>query len=148
MAKVGFIGLGIMGLPMATNLQAGGHQLFLNDMKAPPASLTGGGATVCASAAEVAKQADIIVIMVPDTPHVEAVLFGANGVASGITKGKIVVDMSSISPIATKEFAKKINDLGAEYLDAPVSGGEVGAKAATLTIMVGGSEATFRKSVV
>jgi len=145
MAKVGFIGLGIMGLPMATNLQAGGHQLFVNDRKTPSAALTSGGAVACATAAEVAKQADIIVIMVPDTPHVESVLFGENGIASTITKGKIVVDMSSISPIATKEFAKKINDLGAEYLDAPVSGGEVGAKAATLTIMVGGKEETFNK---
>lgn len=143
MAKVGFIGLGIMGAPMAGHLLAGGHELFVNDMKTPPAALTDGGAKACANAAEVAKQADIIVIMVPDTPHVEAVLFGANGVASGISAGKIVVDMSSISPIATKEFAKKINDLGAEYLDAPVSGGEVGAKAATLTIMVGGKEETF-----
>jgi len=143
MAKVGFIGLGIMGLPMATNIQAGGHQLFVNDIKAPPAELTAGGATVCATAADVAKQADIIIVMVPDTPHVEAVLFSENGVAKGLSKGKIVVDMSSISPIATKEFAKKINALGAEYLDAPVSGGEVGAKAATLTIMIGGSEAAF-----
>jgi 2-hydroxy-3-oxopropionate reductase len=143
MANVGFIGLGIMGAPMALNLQKGGHKLFVNDMKAPPADLISGGAKVCANSAEVAKQADIIIIMVPDTPHVDAVLFGENGVAKGISKGKIVVDMSSISPIETKEFAKKINALGAEYLDAPVSGGEVGAKGATLTIMVGGSEAAF-----
>ena len=143
MAKVGFIGLGIMGAPMAANLQAGGHQLFVNDMKAPPAALIDGGATVCASAAEVAKLTNIIITMVPDTPHVDAVLFGENGVTQGLSKGKIVVDMSSISPIATKEFAKKINALGCEYLDAPVSGGEVGAKAATLTIMIGGSEAAF-----
>ncbi len=143
MANIGFIGLGIMGKPMALNLQNGGHKLFINDMKAPPAELTSGGAVGCANAAEVAQKADIIVIMVPDTPHVEAVLFGENGVAKGIAKGKIVVDMSSICPIATKEFAKKINALGAEYLDAPVSGGEVGAKAATLTIMVGGSDAAF-----
>ncbi|MEA5098560.1 MAG: 2-hydroxy-3-oxopropionate reductase [Burkholderiaceae bacterium] len=143
MANVGFIGLGIMGKPMALNLQKGGHKLFLNDMKTPPAELTSGGAVTCANAAEVAKQADIIIIMVPDTPHVDAVLFGENGVAKGISKGKIVVDMSSISPIETKVFAKKINDLGAEYLDAPVSGGEVGAQAGSLTIMVGGSEATY-----
>ena len=143
MAKVGFIGLGIMGAPMAANLQAGGHQLFVNDFKAPAKALIDGGAKVCPNAAEVAKLADIIIVMVPDTPHVEAVLFGDNGVASGLSKGKIVVDMSSISPIATKEFAKKINALGCEYLDAPVSGGEVGAKAASLTIMVGGSEASF-----
>ena len=143
MANVGFIGLGIMGAPMAGNLQKGGHKLFVNSHSAVPADLISAGAVVCANGAEVAKQADIIILMVPDTPHVESVLFGEGGVASGISKGKIVVDMSSISPIATKEFAKKINDLGAEYLDAPVSGGEVGAKAATLTIMVGGSEATF-----
>jgi len=143
MANIGFIGLGIMGKPMALNLQNGGHKLFVNDMKAPPAELTAGGAVACANAAEVAQKADIIIIMVPDTPHVDAVLFGENGVAKGISKGKIVVDMSSICPISTKEFAKKINALGAEYLDAPVSGGEVGAKAATLTIMVGGSEAAF-----
>jgi 2-hydroxy-3-oxopropionate reductase len=143
MAKVGFIGLGIMGGPMAGHLLKGGHTLYVHDVKAPSAELTEGGATVCASGAEVAKNADIIITMVPDTPHVAAVLFGENGVASGLSKGKIVVDMSSISPIETKEFAKKINELGCEYLDAPVSGGEVGAKAASLTIMVGGPESAF-----
>jgi 2-hydroxy-3-oxopropionate reductase len=141
MTKVGFIGLGIMGTPMATNLQKAGHKLYLH--RKPPAALIDAGARDCASAAEVATNADIIFLMVPDTPHVEAVLFGENGVASGLTAGKIVVDMSSISPIATKDFAKRINDLGCDYLDAPVSGGEVGAKAASLTIMVGGPEAAF-----
>lgn len=143
MAKVGFIGLGIMGAPMAGHLQAAGHELYLHDVKAPPATLTEGGAVVCASGSEVAKSADIIITMVPDTPHVEAVLFGENGVADGLSSGKIVVDMSSISPIATKDFAKRINDLGCEYLDAPVSGGEVGAKAGSLTIMIGGTEKAF-----
>src|SRR5450830_500247 len=141
--KVGFIGLGIMGAPMAANLQAGGAKLYLHDQKNPPAGLIEGGATVCTSGAEVAKRADIIIVMVPDTPHVEAVLFDADGVAAGLSSGKVVVDMSSISPMATKEFAKKINKLGCDYLDAPVSGGEVGAKAASLTIMVGGSEEAF-----
>jgi 2-hydroxy-3-oxopropionate reductase len=94
---------------------------------------------------EVAKNADTIITMVPDTPDVAAVLFGAKGVAEGLTRGKIVVDMSSISPVETKEFAQKINALGCQYLDAPVSGGEVGAKAASLTIMVGGPEETFNK---
>ena len=141
--KVGFIGLGIMGAPMAANLQAGGVKLYLHDQKNPPAALIDGGATVCTSGAEVAKRADIIIVMVPDTPHVEAVLFDADGVAAGLATGKVVVDMSSISPMATKEFAKKINKLGCDYLDAPVSGGEVGAKAASLTIMVGGSEEAF-----
>lgn len=143
MAKIGFIGLGIMGAPMAGHLQTGGHQLYLHDIKAPPAQLLEAGAIACASGAEVAKSADIIIIMVPDTPHVEAALFTENGVAAGLTAGKIVVDMSSISPIATKVFAKKINELHCQYLDAPVSGGEVGAKAATLTIMVGGPEEAF-----
>ncbi|BBB69916.1 2-hydroxy-3-oxopropionate reductase [Undibacterium sp. YM2] len=145
MAKIGFIGLGIMGAPMAGHLQAGGHKLYLHDIKNPPFELIERGATVCTSGEEVAKRADIIIIMVPDTPHVEAALFGENGVAAGLDAGKIVVDMSSISPIATKDFAKRINALKCDYLDAPVSGGEVGAKAASLTIMVGGSEAAFDK---
>ncbi|MDP1978483.1 2-hydroxy-3-oxopropionate reductase [Undibacterium sp.] len=145
MAKIGFIGLGIMGAPMAGHLQTGGHKLYLHDIKNPPFELIERGATVCTSGEEVAKRADIIFIMVPDTPHVETALFGENGVAAGLEAGKIVVDMSSISPIATKEFAKKINALKCEYLDAPVSGGEVGAKAASLTIMVGGPETAFDK---
>jgi len=100
----------------------------------------------CASACEVAQKSDIIITMVPDTPHVDAAIFGENGVAQGLSKGKLVIDMSSISPLATKEFAKKINALGCDYLDAPVSGGEVGAKNATLSIMVGGPEAAFNKA--
>ena len=143
MQKLGFIGLGIMGGPMAGHLQAAGHKLYLHDVKNPPANLVENGATVCTSAMEVAKRADIIFLMVPDTPHVEEVLFSADGVAAGLTAGKIVVDMSSISPIATKEFAKKINQKSCAYLDAPVSGGEVGAKAASLTIMVGGPQEAF-----
>jgi 2-hydroxy-3-oxopropionate reductase len=145
MAKVGFIGLGIMGAPMATNLLQGGHKLFVHDRNPAPAALLENGATLCANAKEVAQQAEIVIVMVPDTPHVESVLFGENGVASGLRAGQIVVDMSSISPIATKEFAKKINELGGLYLDAPVSGGEVGAKAASLTIMVGGPVKAFEQ---
>jgi 2-hydroxy-3-oxopropionate reductase len=143
MAKVGFIGLGVMGAPMAANLQQGGHQLFLHDRNPAPTGLIENGATFCESGNAVAQQADIVILMVPDTPHVESVLFGESGVASGLRANQIVVDMSSISPIATKEFARKINALGCQYLDAPVSGGEVGAKAASLTIMVGGSQAVF-----
>jgi len=145
MAKIGFIGLGIMGAPMALNLQKGGHELYVTTRSKVPQELLDVGAQACTNGAEVAKNADIIITMVPDTPHVEEVLFGAGGVAEGLgnAAGKIVVDMSSISPIATKEFAQKIQALGAEYLDAPVSGGEVGAKAGTLTIMVGGSQAAF-----
>jgi len=143
--KVGFIGLGIMGKPMAANLIKGGHQLFLYTLEGVPAFLLEAGGTACANAQEVAQKAEIVVVMVPDTPHVEAVLFGAHGVAHGLAGGKIVVDMSSISPLATKEFAKRINALGCDYLDAPVSGGEVGAKNATLSIMVGGPEQAFAK---
>src|SRR5439155_27225260 len=142
MANIGFIGLGIMGSPMAGHLIKGGHQVFLSSISGIPPALIEAGGVACANGSEVARKADIVITMVPDTPHVEAVLFGDDGVAQGLSKGKVVVDMSSISPLATKEFARKINALGCDYLDAPVSGGEVGAKAASLTIMVGGGEAT------
>ncbi|HRO37133.1 2-hydroxy-3-oxopropionate reductase [Thauera sp.] len=145
MANIGFIGLGIMGTPMAGNLIKGGHTVFTHTRGDTPAALLEAGARPCASGAEAARQADIVITMVPDTPHVEDVLFKPDGVAAGLSKGKVVVDMSSISPVATKDFAQRINALGCEYLDAPVSGGEVGAKAATLTIMVGGSAAAFDK---
>ena len=145
MSKLGFIGLGIMGAPMAAHLVNAGHAVFLNTRSKIPAHLLTGKAVSCASAQEVAQQADIIFMMLPDTPDVAAVLFGEGGVAAGLSKGKTVVDMSSISPMDTKEFAKKINALGCDYLDAPVSGGEVGAKAASLTIMVGGPDAAFER---
>ena len=143
--KIGFIGLGIMGAPMASHLIKAGYELHVNTIGKIPKEIENSSAIQAATAAEVARNADTIFIMVPDTPDVEKVLFSANGVASGLSKGKIVVDMSSISPIATKEFASKINALSCEYLDAPVSGGEVGAKNATLSIMVGGSESVFEK---
>jgi 2-hydroxy-3-oxopropionate reductase len=143
MSKLGFIGLGIMGAPMAGHLIAAGHEVRLHTRGEVPAALIDAGGIACANGREVAAQADVIFVMVPDTPHVEAVLFEDNGVAAGLSAGKTVVDMSSISPIATKVFAERINALGCEYLDAPVSGGEVGAKAASLTIMVGGPESTF-----
>ena len=144
--KLGFVGLGIMGAPMAGHLVAAGHTVYVNTRSKVPEAIAKSAAIQCASPAEVAEKADIIFTMVPDTPDVERVLFGDKGIASGLAnggKGKVVVDMSSISPIATKEFAKKINALGADYLDAPVSGGEVGAKNATLSIMLGGDEAVF-----
>ena len=143
--KLGFIGLGIMGGPMAGHLVNAGHQVFINTRSKLPEALASTAAIQCASPQEVASKADIIFTMVPDTPDVEKVLFGDKGLASGLSKGKIVVDMSSISPIATKEFAKKIIALGCDYLDAPVSGGELGAKNATLSIMVGGDEKIFEK---
>jgi 2-hydroxy-3-oxopropionate reductase len=141
--KLGFIGLGIMGSPMAQHLLAAGHELFVRTRSKVPETLQ--AATVCATNAAVAQSSEVVFLMLPDTPDVELVLFGKDGVASGLLKGKTVVDMSSISPIETKRFAKAINDLGCDYLDAPVSGGEVGAKAASLTIMVGGPEAVFER---
>jgi 2-hydroxy-3-oxopropionate reductase len=148
--KIGFVGLGIMGTPMAGHLIKAGHQLFVHTLGKMPDTIASGSATQCVNARGVAERADIIFIMVPDTPDVEAALFSEGGIAAGL-KGssadagerKVVVDMSSISPIATKTFAQKINALGCDYLDAPVSGGEVGAKNATLSIMVGGPQAVF-----
>jgi 2-hydroxy-3-oxopropionate reductase len=145
MSKIGFIGLGIMGTPMAGHLLRGGHELYVHDVKPIPAELLDQGAHASASGREVAEQAEIVIVMVPDTPHVAAVLFDAGGVAEGLSAGKIVVDMSSISPIETKQFAARINALSCDYLDAPVSGGEVGARAASLTIMVGGTPEAFAR---
>jgi len=143
--KLGFVGLGIMGGPMAGHLVNAGHEVFITTRSKFPAELASSAAIKCANPGEVAEKADVIFIMVPDTPDVEKVLFGESGIAAGLSKGKVVVDMSSISPITTKEFAKKINALGCDYLDAPVSGGEVGAKNATLSIMVGGDETVFER---
>ncbi len=143
--NVGFVGLGIMGRPMAGHLIDGGHTLAAYDIKEVSSELVEKGATACGSAREVAEKSDIIIVMVPDTPDVEAALFGEGGVAEGLSAGKTVVDMSSISPIETKVFAEKIAAAGCDYLDAPVSGGEVGAKNAALSIMVGGQQATFDK---
>jgi len=143
--NLGFVGLGIMGAPMAGHLVNAGHTVFINTRTKVPESLASTSAISCASPQEVASKADMIFVMVPDTPDVEKVLFGDKGVAAGLSNGKIVVDMSSISPIATKEFAQKMNALGCDYLDAPVSGGELGAKNATLSIMVGGDDKVFDK---
>ncbi|MET0542491.1 MAG: 2-hydroxy-3-oxopropionate reductase [Variovorax sp.] len=143
--KIGFIGLGIMGAPMAGHLLAAGHALFVNTRSTVPEPFAS-NATVCRTAAEVARQADIVILMLPDTPDVERVLFGENGVASGLAAGKLVIDCSSIDPLATKRFAAKVAALDCDYVDAPVSGGEVGAKAASLTIMCGGTEAAFARA--
>ena len=143
--KIGFIGLGIMGAPMVGRLLDGSHQVFANDLKPIQSEILEKGATQVSSAREATEMGDVIIVMVPDTPDVEIVLFGENGVAQGLSSNKIVVDMSSISPVETKEFAEKINAKGCHYLDAPVSGGEVGAKAGTLTIMVGGDQTAFDK---
>ena len=141
--KIGFIGLGIMGAPMAQHLLVAGHELFVPKRSKVPEALS--AATVCTTNADVARAAEVIILMLPDTPDVDKVLFGKEGVAEGLTKGKVVIDMSSISPMETKRFALAINELGCDYLDAPVSGGEVGAKAASLTIMIGGDEAVFER---
>ncbi len=140
---LGFIGLGIMGAPMAGHLIAAGYTVHLQTRSKIPEALTQAGGKPCTTAAEVAQRADVIFMMLPDTPDVERVLFGKDGVAEGLSKGKTVVDMSSISPVDTKAFAQRVNAVGCDYLDAPVSGGEVGAKAASLTIMVGAPQAAF-----
>ena len=148
MAKIGFIGTGIMGKPMAQNLQKAGHTLFFSEhFEKTPADLLGEHGIGLANPREVAQEAEFIIIMVPDTPQVEDVLFRKDGVAEGACAGKVVIDMSSISPTATKVFAEKIKATGAAYLDAPVSGGEVGAKAATLSIMIGGCEQAFERAL-
>lgn len=147
MANIGFIGLGIMGKPMAGHLIRGGHSLFLHSRSGVPADLVALGGSALASSREVAQHADIIITMLPDTPDVEKVLFGDDGVVESLAthsdQSKIIVDMSSISPLETRKFATRINVLGHDYVDAPVSGGDVGAQNATLTIMVGASAAVF-----
>ena len=149
--NIGFVGLGLMGRPMAGHLLKGGHKVFANDLfliqnnKPLPEELAQAGAVEVKSLKELAAKSDVIITMVPDTPDVAAALFGEGGIASGLSAGKIVVDMSSISPIETKDFAKRVEKLGCDYVDAPVSGGEVGAKAASLTIMCGGKQAVFDK---
>jgi 2-hydroxy-3-oxopropionate reductase len=145
--KIGFIGIGIMGAPMAGHLLDAGHEVAVNSRSGISREVLDKGGQEVATAKEVAEKGDIIFIMVPDTPDVDKVLFGENGVAEGLSPGKIVIDMSSISPVETKQFAAKINALGCKYLDAPVSGGEVGAKAGTLTIMVGGEQEIFDKAL-
>ncbi|HXJ01887.1 MAG TPA: 2-hydroxy-3-oxopropionate reductase [Micropepsaceae bacterium] len=143
--NLGFIGLGIMGRPMAGHLMAAGHKLFLNTRSGVPQEMIDKGGVACRTHREVAEKSEIIFTMVPDTPDVEKVLFAEDGVAAGLSSGKIVVDMSSISPLATKDFAKRIEALGCFYVDSPVSGGEVGAKAGTLTLMVGAREEIFAR---
>jgi 2-hydroxy-3-oxopropionate reductase len=141
--EVGFVGLGIMGRPMAGHLAKGGHRVHAHDHKPVPQALLDAGILPCASGREVAQRSDVVITMVPDTPHVASALFDPGGIAEGLSPGKVVVDMSSISPADTKIFARRIEERGCRYLDAPVSGGEVGARNATLTIMVGGPQEAF-----
>jgi 2-hydroxy-3-oxopropionate reductase len=145
MSNLGFVGLGIMGRPMAGNLLKGGHTLHLFSRSGVPKDPVLTGGLACGSGKEVALRSEAIFTMVPDGPDVERAVFGPGGIAEGLSPGKVVVDMSSISPIATKDLAKRVNALGCDWVDAPVSGGDVGARAATLTIMVGASEAAFAR---
>jgi 2-hydroxy-3-oxopropionate reductase len=138
--RIGFIGLGVMGRPMADNLLAAGHELFVYRGRTDLA------AHVCASAKEVAERSEVVILMVPDTPDVEAALFAPGGAAEGLRAGSLVIDMSSISPTATIGFAQLVEKLGCDYLDAPVSGGELGARDGTLTIMAGGRPDVFERA--
>ncbi|MFF0341873.1 2-hydroxy-3-oxopropionate reductase [Kribbella sp. NPDC004875] len=138
--RIGFIGLGVMGRPMAGNLLAAGHELSVYRGR------TDLDAHVCGSGKEVAERSDVVILMVPDTPDVESALFAPGGVAEGLRAGSLVIDMSSISPTATIGFAQLIEKLGCEYLDAPVSGGEIGARDGTLTIMAGGRPEVFERA--
>jgi len=144
--KIGFIGLGVMGRPMAGHLIAAGHDVTLHRVKPVSQSLVEAGGTAADSPRAVAEASEAVILMLPDTPDVEEVLFGAEGVAEGLQDGALVIDMSSISPVATKEFAARIADRGCDWLDAPVSGGETGAKNAALTVMCGGTEAAFDRA--
>lgn len=145
--NIGFIGLGVMGAPMAGHLADAGHTIFTCLNRSPlPAELSGKAVEVVGSPAEVAAHCDTVIIMVPDTPDVERVITGENGVLINVHEGTLVIDMSSISPIATQELAAAVNAKGGLYVDAPVSGGEVGAKAASLTIMCGGPQAAFDRA--
>jgi len=147
MADIGFIGLGVMGKPMAAHLQRGGHRLFFYARHDAPAEILAAGGIACASAREVAARSETIILMLPNTPDVQSVALGPEGVAAALGSGKLLIDMSSISPGATREIARRVTALGAEYLDAPVSGGEAGAKAGTLTIMVGGTGQSFARAL-
>jgi 2-hydroxy-3-oxopropionate reductase len=143
---IGFIGLGIMGRPMALNLIKAGHRLVVHARReASMVPLLEAGARPCSSPAEVARRAEILFTMVSDTPDVEQVILGQDGVIDGVRPGAVVVDMSTISPSATRAMAERLREVGAEMLDAPVSGGDIGAAAGTLSIMVGGSAAAFAR---
>ena len=145
--KIGFIGLGVMGRPMVAHLIAAGHDVSINRVKPVSQHLVDAGGKAAATACDAVKDGEVVILMLPDTPDVEAMLFSENNIASAIAPGTLVIDMSSISPVATKQFAERIATKGCDYLDAPVSGGEIGARNAALTIMVGGSQAAFDRAL-
>jgi 2-hydroxy-3-oxopropionate reductase len=145
--KVGFVGLGIMGKPMARNLMEAGYELTVHNRSPEKAEELGEeGATVAGSPAEVAEKSDVVITMLPDSPDVEHVVAGEDGVLAGIGEGALLIDMSTISPVVTEELAAKAKEKGASMLDAPVSGGDVGAIEGTLSIMVGGEEEDFERA--
>jgi len=146
--KVGFIGLGIMGRPMAKNLMEAGYELVVHNRSPEKAEELAkeGNATAAASPGQVAQACDIVITMLPDSPDVEAVVAGEGGVLEGIRDGALLVDMSTISPVVTKELSEKVREKSASMLDAPVSGGDVGAIEGALSIMVGGSEEDFERA--
>lgn len=144
--RVGYIGLGIMGAPMAAHLLRAGYPLrVFNRTATKAAALVAAGAVACETPAAVASGCDVLLLNVTDTPDVEAVLFGAEGAATALARGTVVVDFSTISPGATRGFATRLAKPGVAFLDAPVTGGQVGAQNATLTIMVGGDAAAFAR---
>lgn len=145
--NIGFIGLGVMGRPMASHLIAAGHVVYLNRVRQVSSFLVEQGGIAADTPRAVASSADIVILMLPDTPDVETVLFGQDGVAEGLSNGKLVIDMSSISPVETRKFAKRIEAAGCQYVDAPVSGGEAGARSAGLTIMAGGTPEAVERAM-
>ncbi len=145
--RIGFIGLGVMGVPMALNLIRAGHDLTVHRIKERSKVLVEEGAVAAPSAQEVARRSEVVILMLPDTPDVEQVLTAEDGVVAGLAPGTLVIDMSSISPVATVDLARRVHDAGGEYVDAPVSGGDVGARDGTLTIFVGGSDAAVGRAL-
>ncbi|MFD5821138.1 NAD(P)-dependent oxidoreductase [Nesterenkonia xinjiangensis] len=145
--RIGFIGLGVMGAPMALNLLKAGHTLTVHRVRERHQGLLEAGAVAADSPQEVAEKSQVIVLMLPDTPDVEKAVIGADGVLSGLQEGSLVIDMSSISPVVTKDVAASVRRAGGEYIDAPVSGGEAGAREGALTIFLGGSEAVVEEAM-
>ncbi|GAB3701578.1 2-hydroxy-3-oxopropionate reductase [Spirosoma flavus] len=147
MEKVGFIGLGIMGKPMALNLRKAGYDVAVLSQSKAADTLVEAGAQVVESSKELAQQCDIIIIMLPDSPDVEQVVSGPDGVLEGVKSGALFIDMSTIAPATARSIYKLMQEKGVEALDAPVSGGQVGAESASLSIMVGGSEVAFARAL-
>lgn len=144
MEKIGFIGLGIMGKPMARHLLKAGYPLYILSKSAAADELRSAGALLTESPRTMASQVAVVITILPDSPQVESVLFGDDGIVHGLSKGSLYIDMSTISPTSSIEIFKKLNEKGVDVLDAPVSGGQTGAEGATLSIMVGGTEKAFQ----